>query len=120
MNAYRIASRSRQRGLSFFSLLLLAALAVAVVVIGGRSISIFMEYMAAKKAINTAKSYASVTEVREAFNRAAGINDIHSIKGSDLEITKQGDKVEISFRYSREIALVGPAYLVYRFSAQTD
>nr|MDH4446941.1 DUF4845 domain-containing protein [Acidovorax sp.] len=26
----------------------------------------------------------------------------------------------VSFKYSREIALAGPAYLVYRFEAQTN
>ena len=28
---------------------------------------------------------------------------------------KRGDKVVVSFKYSREIDLAGPAYLVYRF-----
>ena len=31
-----------------------------------------------------------------------------------------GDKVVVSFKYAREIALAGPAYLVYRFEAQTN
>ncbi len=59
-------------------------------------------------------------EVRASFDRAAAIDDISSITGKDLEVTKRNDKIVVSFSYSREIALVGPAYLVYRFHEQTN
>lgn len=81
---------------------------------------IFLEYSAAKKAIEKAKVETTVPGVRAAFDRAAAIDDITSIKGSDLEVTKRGDKVIVSFKYSREIPLAGPAYLVYRLEAQTN
>ena len=58
-------------------------------------------------------------EVRAVFDRAASIDDITSVKGSDLEVTKRNDKIVVSFSYSREIALAGPAYLVYRFQDST-
>jgi hypothetical protein len=65
------------------------------------------------------KLEGSVANVRGAFDRAAAIDDITSIQGKDLEITKRGDKVVVGFKYSREIALAGPAFLVYRFEEQT-
>ena len=58
-------------------------------------------------------------DIRGSFDRAAAIDDISSIKGKDLEITKRGDKNVVSFKYSREIPLAGPAFLVYRFEGQT-
>ena len=33
---------------------------------------------------------------------------------------KRNDKVVVSFSYSREIPLAGPAYLVYRFKESTN
>ena len=120
MNTHRTASRSSQRGLSFFGLVFIGVIAVAVIAIGGQSVPIFLEYIAAKKAIEKAKVETTVPGVRAAFDRAAAIDDIKSIKGSDLEVTKRGDKVVVSFKYSREIPLAGPAYLVYRFDAQTN
>ena len=120
MKMYRSASRSRQRGLSFFGLVFIGVLAVAAFAIGGQSVPIFLEYSAAKKAIEKAKVETTVPGVRAAFDRAAAIDDITSIKGSDLEVTKRGDKVVVSFKYSREIPLAGPAYLVYRLEAQTN
>lgn len=120
MTMNRTTSRSRQRGLSFFGLVFIGVIAVAVFAIGGQSVPIFLEYTSAKKAIEKAKVESSVAGVRAAFDRAAAIDDISSIKGSDLEVTKRGDKVVVSFKYAREIPLAGPAYLVYRFQAQTN
>ena len=119
MKMHRTASRARQRGLSFFGLIFVGLLAVAVFAIGGQSLPIFLEYTSAKKAIEKAKVESTVPGVRAAFDRAAAIDDINSIKGSDLEVTKRGDKVVVSFKYSREIPLAGPAYLVYRFEEST-
>ncbi|MCW5322496.1 DUF4845 domain-containing protein [Verminephrobacter aporrectodeae subsp. tuberculatae] len=120
MKMHRTASRSRQRGLSFLGLVFLAVLALMALAIVVRSVPIFLEYASAKKAIQKAKDGISVADARETFDRAAAIGDVHSIKGSDLEVSKQGDKIAVSFKYSREIHLFGPAYLTYRFEAQTE
>ena len=120
MKTHRTASRSRQRGLSFFGLIFVGLVAVAAFAIGGQSVPIFLEYASAKKAIEKAKLETTVPGVRAAFDRAATIDDIRSIRGADLEVTKRGDKVVVSFKYSREIPLAGPAYLVYRLEAQTN
>ena len=120
MKMHHAPSRSRQRGLSFIGLVFFGVMAVAVFAIGGQSFPMYLEYTSAKKAIEKAKVETSVPAVRAAFDRAAAIDDITSIKGSDLEVTKRGDKVVVSFKYAREIPLAGPAYLVYRFEAQTN
>mgnify|MGYP001602446442 CR=1 FL=1 len=109
----------RQRGITFFGLIFLVLFIVAAFAIGSQSVPIFLEYVAAKKAIEKAGNETTVKGVRDAFDRAAAIDDINAIKGSDLEVTKVDDKVQVSFKYSREIHLVGPAYLVYRFEATT-
>ncbi|MFN7855250.1 MAG: DUF4845 domain-containing protein [Acidovorax sp.] len=114
------ALRSRQRGMSFFGVVILGVLAVAVFAIGGQSVPIFVEYFAAKKAIEKAKSNGSAAEIRGAFDRISAVDNISSVQGKDLEITKRGDKMVVGFKYTREIALAGPAYLVYRFEAQTN
>jgi hypothetical protein len=119
MKLHRTVSRSQQRGLSFFGLVFVGVFAVAAFAIGGQSVPIFIEYNAIKKAAEKSKLEGSVANVRGAFDRAAAIDDITSIQGKDLEITKRGDKVVVGFKYSREIALAGPAFLVYRFEEQT-
>ncbi|GKS75676.1 DUF4845 domain-containing protein [Acidovorax sp. SUPP950] len=120
MALHRTASRARQRGLSFIGLIFIGLLAVAAFAIGGQSVPIFLEYQAISKAANkAAREGSSVPDVRAIFDRAASIDNISSVQGKDLEVTKRNEKIVVSFSYSREIALAGPAYLVYRFQEQT-
>lgn len=120
MHAQRTVSRARQRGLSFIGVIFIGLIAVATFAIGGQSVPIFLEYQSIRKAaLKAATEGSTVADVRAIFDRAGAIDDISSIKGADLEVTKKGDKVVVSFKYSREIALAGPAYLVYRFEDST-
>ena len=121
MALHRIsAPRSRQRGLSFIGLVFILLIAVAVVFVGTKSMPILLEWQAINKAVKKAASEGStVAAVRGSFNRAAAIDDITSISGEDLEVTKQNEKVVASYEYSREIPLYGPAYLLYRFQGSS-
>lgn len=111
-----LALRSRQRGLSFIGLVFLVAIIVSAAVIGAQSVPVFLEYQAITKAANKAAAEGhTVAEVKASFDRSAAIDDFKSVSGSDLEVTKVNDKIVVGFEYSREIHLVGPAYLVYRF-----
>ncbi|MFG0601454.1 DUF4845 domain-containing protein [Delftia sp. WSY_4] len=113
--------RSRQRGLSFLGLVFVIALGVGVVAVGAQSVPVFLEYQAIVKAANkAAREGNSVVEVKASFERSAAIDDFTSVKGADLEVTKINDRVVVGFEYSREIHLVGPAYLTYRFKKQTQ
>ena len=117
---HRTVTRSRQRGMSFMGVIFLGLIAVSVFAVGGQSLPIFLEYQAIQKAVNKAAlEGATVPEVRASFDRASSIDDISSVKGEDLDVTKNGDKVVVSFKYSREVPLVGPAFLVYRFQGQS-
>ena len=73
-----------------------------------------------KAALKASKDGSTVGEIQAAFDRAGAIDNISSISGKDLEITKRGDKTIVSLKYSREIELAGPAFLVYRFQYQTN
>lgn len=114
------APRSRQRGLSFISLVLLLAIGVSVFVVGAQVVPTAIEYVAAKRAIERAKAGGTVAEIQQAFDRSASIDDITSISSKDLDIRKNGEKIVVSFAYTREIHLLGPAYLVMKYSAQTN
>ena len=93
---------------------------MAAFAIGGQSVPIFIEYMAVKKAAaKAAREGTTVPEVRAAFDRAAQIDNITSIAGKDLEVTKNNERVVVSYSYEREVHLTGPAYLVYRFQEST-
>lgn len=116
----RLQNKPRQLGVSLLGLVFVVAVLAFVGAMGAQAFPTFMEYQAAVKAIEKAKAGgSSPVEVRNAFDRAAQIDDIKSITGKDLEVTKNGDKVVISFAYTKEIHMAGPAYLLLKYSAQT-
>jgi len=116
----KVQGKSRQRGLSFIGLVVVGALIVFAFVIAAKVVPTAIEYQAIRKAADRAKTGNTVAEVRAIFDRAAAIDDITSIKGSDLQISKNGDKVVVSFSYAKEIELGGPAYLVLKYAGTTQ
>lgn len=114
------ASRIRQRGLTFIGMLFWAGVLACLFVVGAQVAPTAIEYQAIAKASQKAAATGnSVTEVRAAFDRAATIDNIVSVTGNDIDITKEGDKVVVSFAYSREIHLAGPAYLVLKYQGRS-
>jgi hypothetical protein len=111
--------RSGQRGISFVGLLFVVGVLACVGVLGAQALPTVIEYQAALKAAQKAASGNSVAEVRQIFQKAADIDDIHSITAKDLDISKNGDKVVVKFAYDKEIHMFGPAFLLLKYAGPT-
>ncbi len=111
--------RSRQRGLSFLGVVIIGAVLVCGFVVGAKVVPTVVEYQAIRKAADKATAGTTVAEVRAIFDRAAAIDDITSIKGSDLDISKNGDQVVVAFAYHKEIELFRPAYLLLKYEGKS-
>lgn len=62
----------------------------------------------------------TVPEIRAAFDKQIQIEGtIRSLLGKELDITKEGDRVVISFAYEKEIELVGPVFLVIKYAGRS-
>ena len=62
----------------------------------------------------------TVPLIREAFERQRQIDaSIVSVKGSELDITKENDKVVINFAYEKEIELFGPVFLLIKYAGRS-
>ena len=110
------AQRSSQRGISFFGLLILGIVLALLAIVGARVVPTATEYMAINKAAKKAAAEGgTVPEIRAAFDRSAAVDYISTLTGKDLDITKDGDKVVVSFAYDKEIPLAGPAYLLIKY-----
>ena len=114
-----IQPKSRQRGISFLGLVFVGGVLAISGVIAAQVFPTFIEYQAVDKAVHKASGGSSVIEVRGIFDKAADLDAITSIKGKDLEVTKDGDKVVVKYAYQREIHLVGPAYLTLKYAGQS-
>jgi hypothetical protein len=111
-----MAGKSRQRGASIITIIFILAVLGVVGAIAMQAFPSFLEYQAALKAINKARDETTVVGVRNAFDRAAQVDNIESITGKDLEITKDGDKVVVSFAYNKEFHMFGPAFLLLKYT----
>jgi Domain of unknown function (DUF4845) len=111
--------KSRQRGLSFLGLLFVGGLLAVAGVIAAQIVPTAIEYQAVLKAANKASEGNSVAEVRSIFDRAAEVDNISSIRGKDLDVTKENDKIVVSFAYQREIHLAGPGYLTLKYAGRS-
>jgi hypothetical protein len=115
-----VQRRSRQRGITFFGLIFVGAVLAISGVIAAQVFPTLLEFQAVGKAANkAAQDGTSVGDIRASFDKAAAIDDIKSIGGRDLEVTKEGDKVVVSFAYQREIHLVGPAWLTLKYAGRS-
>ncbi|MES2633422.1 MAG: DUF4845 domain-containing protein [Pseudomonadota bacterium] len=111
--------RTGQRGISFIGLLFVVGVLACLGVLGAQAFPTVVEYQATLKAAQKASAGNTVLEVRQIFDKAAQIDDIKSITGKDLVISKVNDKVVVSFAYNREIHMFGPAYLLLKYQGQS-
>jgi hypothetical protein len=114
--------RSRQRGLTMFGLLFWGMTIGFVAYLLVRILPTVNEYSTILRTVGTiAQSQPStVAQARQAFDRQKDLEyAISSISGKDLVITKENDKVVISFAYDNAIPIYGPVYVLIKYSGSS-
>jgi Tfp pilus assembly protein FimT len=110
----------RQQGVSMTGLIVGLIILAVLALFGMRVLPAYMEFRTAKNAIEAVareRQGASVNDVRKAFDARAQIDDINSVKSQDLEITKDGPEIVISFAYRKEVHLFRNVGLYFDFAA---
>jgi len=112
----------QQRGVTLFGLLFWGVLIAFVAVVGAKVTPTVMEYYTIVRSVNqVAKGNPStVTQARADFERIRSVEYSIQLSGNDLQISKENDRVKISFAYEREIALGGPVYLLLKYEGQSN
>lgn len=114
-----MADKSRQRGMSIVTLIFILAVLAAVGTVVLKALPSFLEYQAVLRAVNKVKSEPTPAAIRDSFNRFIQVDDIVSISGKDLTITKDGDQTVVSFDYQKEFHMFGPAWLLLKYQGQS-
>jgi len=113
--------RKKQLGVSLGGLMVVAVVFIALAMLGLKLAPSYIEFFAIKKAVNAIalekRGGASVQEVRKSFDARATIDAIESVKGSDLEVTKEGSDLVITASYRKEIPLVANVGVYINFQA---
>lgn len=116
----RVLSKNSQAGVSLSGLIFVLVILGVVAAFGLKLVPTVMEYSSAKKAIIYAKGAGqTAAEIRSSFDKQAEINDIRSISGKDLEISRNGEAWDVAFAYEKRVPLTGPVSLVIDYAAST-
>ena len=117
----RRSSRFRQQGLSLMALIFGFAILIIVAVFGMKLVPSYLEYKSARNAIEALahSSAASPNDIRRSFDARSAVDGITSVKPQDLEITKQGNQIVISFSYRKEVPLFSNVGLYIDYQASS-
>jgi hypothetical protein len=114
-------NRHRQRGLTITGFLFTAFVAVAVVMIGFRVLPSYIEYFSVQKVmaktLQDSKQGFSLYQFRRDFDLKASADYIDSVRGTDIEVTKEGNNLVATATWTRTLHLVGNVSLLLEFEA---
>lgn len=114
--------RKQQSGLSLIGLILVSALVIGIAVVGMKVVPSVIEYYTIIRHIKTIANSgaATVAEVRNAYDRQASVDATPSITGADLEVTKEGNQLVISFEYTKKIPIAGNVSILIEYAGSSS
>jgi Tfp pilus assembly major pilin PilA len=112
-----------QRGVTLLGLVFWAVVISVAALVAMRILPTVNEYATIKRVVTkvAAEGGTTVPEIRAAFERSKNIEySIQSISGKDLDVTKDNDRVVVSFAYDKEIELFGPVSLLIKYRGRSQ
>ena len=111
-----------QRGITLLGLLMWAIVVGFVALLAMRVLPTMNEYFTIQRTVDkiAGEGLATVPEIRAAFERQKQIEySIQSISATDLDITKENDRVVIRFAYDKEVEIMSPVYLLIKYQGSS-
>ena len=113
----------KQRGISLMGLIFWLAIGGFLAIMAAKLLPSYVEYFAVKKmmaAMDQAGDLkGTVRDIRASFDRRNAIEDVKSVRGEDLEITKEGGETVITATWAVKVPLVYNAAACLDFMVTT-
>ncbi|MGL5985984.1 MAG: DUF4845 domain-containing protein [Neisseriaceae bacterium] len=113
----------KQRGVSLMGLLIIGSMVAFLMLLGFKLVPAYVEYFSLKKTLQSLaveQKSAGPEEIRKAFERRATIDDITSVKGDDLDITKEKDSLVIAVSYDKIVPMFSNVSVLIKFDVASD
>jgi hypothetical protein len=115
---------NRQRGVSLSGLMVLTVFVILVALLGmkvGPSVIEYNQILKAARAVgqDSRLKGGSVADVRNAYSKYQEIDNITKITPGDLDISKDGGDLVVSFAYQDKIKLFGNVSLVIDYEGSS-
>lgn len=112
------SQRTRQAGFSLLGFLFWAVTIAFLGYVAVRVAPTVNEYITIQRIVDKVAQTppATAPEIRSAYDRLREVEyAVTAVKGQDLDISREGNRTVISFAYTKEIPLGGPAYLLLKY-----
>lgn len=115
----------KQNGVGMFGMMFIILMIVFSAIVLMRVAPAYIEYFSIKKVFAAMKNdpelnTMTVKQVRSSFDRRASIDDIKSVTGEDLEVSKDAGQTSVAANYSRKAPLFGNLSLVMDFAVASS
>jgi hypothetical protein len=114
-------SRHRQSGLTIVGFVFVAIVVLSIAMIGFRVMPSYIEYFSVEKTLRQtltgARDNATLAQLRKDFDLKASADYIDSVRGSDLELTREGSELVLTATWSNQLHLVGNVSILLEFEA---
>jgi hypothetical protein len=114
--------RRAQSGLSLMGFIFTLVPLLACAFVGMRAVPVYSEFFSIKKVLQATAdevgSNASKPQYAQTFDRRAQIDDINSIRGADLRVSKEGASTVLTAEYEKRLSLAGNVSLLFDFTAK--
>lgn len=119
-----LSSPARQRGFSLIAQGLFACVFILLAMLVIRVSPAVVEYFTIAKHVTAVAKQANsqgmaVDAIRESFDKRALVDDVQSLRGADLDVSKEAGEVVITFAYAKKVPLVGAVSLCFDFQGGT-
>jgi hypothetical protein len=114
-------TRNRQAGITIIGFVFVAAVVLAIAMIGFRVMPSYIEYFSVEKTLRQTLEHSregvSLAEFRKDFDLKASADYIESVRGSDIDLTRDGSQLVASASWTNTLHLVGNVSLLLEFEA---
>lgn len=113
----------KQSGMALLGLLFWGVFIASAFTFGIKIAPEYIDYYKIRKSVKAVASESNgktLFEIRTAFDKHLAVNHINVIKGSDLDISKEGSEIIIAFNYERRISLFHNISLLIDFQGSSS
>lgn len=113
----------KQHGISLIGTIVVLAILGFLAVMAAKLLPVYVEYYSVKKILATMEqsgaTKGTVKEIRYNYEKLNGIEDVKSVRGEDLEVTKEAGEAIVSATWSVKVPMVANINVCLDFYATT-
>ena len=113
-----------QKGFTILGFIFVAAVVLSIAMIGFRVLPSYIEYFSVlrilKQTLDSSPEGTTLTQFRRNFDFRASADYIDSVRGSDIDLSKQDNHIVASTEWTKTLPLIGNVSLLLEFQASAS